>query len=150
MTTFVVILALCWVLFNVAASYAPLVLAERISPGRLPAELLKRDEARNVRFYVGRNSVSYAFSIWAPPLWSVVVFDKKFFERASPELVRFVVAHELGHAAARHYVWRWFAIVTGVALFPFVRRWIEKQEETADAYATQLTGLKKEFFEQLK
>jgi len=139
-----------WVLFNLAASYAPLLLAERISPGRLPAELLARGEARRVRFYVGNNAASYAFSAWAPPFWTIVVFDRAFFRRASPALVRFVVAHELGHAAAHHHLWRWFAVVSGAAAFPFVRRWLAVQEGVADAYATTLTGFKKEFFPQLK
>ena len=135
-----------WLAFNVAASYAPLLLAERISPGRLPAELLARGEARRVRFYVGANRMSYAFSAWAPPLWTVVVFDREFFRRATPELVRFVVAHELGHAAAHHHVWRWAAVVPGVALLPAVRRALARQDTTADAYATALTGFRKEHF----
>lgn len=150
MMWFLVTLIIAWLAFNVAASYAPLIIAERISPGRLPAELLALGEAQYVRFYVGNNASSYAFSAWAPPLWTVVVFDRRFFQQATPELVRFVVAHELGHAAARHHVWRWFAVVSGLALFPAVRRMLARQEETADAYATFLTGFKKEFFEQLK
>lgn len=150
MIWFFVTLTAAWVVFNVAASYAPLIIAERISPGRLPAELLALGEARYVRFYVGNNASSYAFSAWAPPLWTVVVFDRSFFRKASPELVRFVVAHELGHAASHHHIWRWFAVVTGLALFPAVRRMLARQEQTADAYATFLTGFKKEFFEQLK
>ncbi len=150
MTWFLFTLACAWFIFNVAASYAPLVLAERISPGRLPAELLARGEARYVRFYVGNNASSYAFSAWAPPLWTVVVFDRAFFRKASPELVRFVVAHELGHASAHHHIWRWFAVVTGLVLFPVVRRMLARQEDVADVYATFLTGFKKEFFEQLK
>lgn len=148
--TFFLILLAAWVLFNVAASYAPLILAERISPGRLPAELLKRREARRVRFYVGNNHSSYGFSAWAPPFWTVVVFDRRFFQRASPELVRFVVAHELGHAAAGHHVWRWFAVVSGAVLLPFIRRELDRQEAIADIYATFLTGFKKEHFSQLK
>mgnify|MGYP001561246926 CR=1 FL=1 len=150
MTAFLLILIFLWLAFNVAASYAPLILSERISPGRLPAELLKRQEARRVRFYIGSNRISYAFSAWAPPLWTVVVFDRRFFQRASPELVRFVVAHELGHAAAHHHIWRWFAIVSGIALLPAVRRRLARQEDTADNYATLLTGFKKSFFDQLK
>ena len=150
MTWVFLTLLLAWVAFNVAASYAPLIVAERISPGRLPAELLALGEARYVRFYVGNNKASYAFSAWAPPLWTVVVFDRSFFRKASPELVRFVVAHELGHAASHHHIWRWFAVVSGLALFPAVRRMLTRQEQTADAYATLLTGLKKEFFQQLK
>lgn len=150
MTWFFLALVIAWIVFNIAASYAPLIVAERISPGRLPVELLARGEARYVRFYVGNNVSSYAFSSWAPPLWTVVVFDRAFFRKATPELVRFVVAHELGHAAAHHHIWRWFAVVTGLALFPAVRRMLARQEATADAYATFLTGFKKEHFSQLK
>jgi len=141
---------LLWLTFNLASSYAPLLLAERISPGRLPAELLARGEARRVRFYVGETRISYGFSAWAPPCWTVVVFNRQFFRRAPPELVRFVVAHELGHAAENHHVWRWFAVTSGAILFPFVRRALARQEETADAYALRLTGFRREFFEQLK
>ena len=135
-----------WVAFNVAAAYAPLLLSERISPGRLPTELLARGEARRVRFYVGTCVSAYAFSSWAPPLWTVVVFDRRFFRQATPALLRFVVAHELGHAANGHHVLRWCAVVSGAALLPAVRRALARQEEQADAYATFLTGFKKEHF----
>ena len=147
--TWALILAALWVLANLAASYAPLALSERISPGRLPVELLARGEARRVRFYVGETVASYAFSAWAPP-WTVVIFNRRFFARATPELLRFVVAHELGHAAAGHHILRWVAVVSGAALLPAVRRALARQEDSADAYATRLTGFKKEFFEQLK
>ena len=150
MLTFILVLAVAWVAFNLLASYAPLLLAERISPGRLPAELLARGEARTMGFYVGKNRMSYAFSCWVPPDRTIVVFDEAFFRRATPELLRFVIAHELGHAASNHHVWRWFAIVSGAAFFPFVRRRLARHEDEADAYATKLTGFKKEFFEQLK
>lgn len=138
-----------WLAFNVAASYAPLALAKRISPGRLPASLLARNEARRVRFYVGNNTRSYAFTSWAPPYLVVVVFDSEFFSKAQPDMIRFVVAHELGHAAAGHHIKRWLAVVTLAALLPPVRRWLVRQEAAADAYAEQLTGMKKEFFPQL-
>ena len=151
LTFWLLLIALGWISVNVLASYAPIFLAERISPGRLPAELLARGEARNVRFYVStHNQFSYAFSAWAPPFWTVVVFDQAFFRRASPELVRFVVAHELGHAARRHHQLRWAVVVSLLVALPWVRRWLERQEDAADAYATELTGLKKEFFPQLK
>lgn len=144
--SWLLLLPLAWLLFNLSASYAPLILAERISPGRLPAELLVRGEARWVRFYVGNNVASYAFSSWAPFFGTAVVFDRAFFRRATPELVRFVVAHELGHAACHHHRWRWFAVVSGVAILPAVRRALARQESVADAYATALTGFKPEHF----
>lgn len=146
MIWFFTTLLVLWVAFNLAAPYAPLMLAERISPGRLPAELLQLGEARRVRFYVGRTLTSYAFSAWAPPLWHIVVFDERFFSRATQELLRFVIAHELGHAAAHHHIWRWAAVTSGAVLLPAVRRALQRQEDSADAYATKLTGFKKEFF----
>ena len=148
MTTILVALLVLWVLFNLLAGYAPLLLAERISPGRLPAELLRLGTAKRVRFYVGNNVKSYAYSLWAPP-YTVVVFDRRFFLRAEPDLVRFVVAHELGHAHAHHHIIRWLSIVTGAVLLPVVRRVLLRHELDADSYAMELTGLTKSMFPQL-
>ena len=142
--------AVClWVLFNLLAGYAPLLLAERISPGRLPAELLARGEALRVRFYVGNNVKSFAFNVWAPP-YTAVVFDRTFFLNAGPDMIRFVVAHELGHAHWNHHIKRWLAVVTGAALLPSVRAAFLRQEQSADHYAVALTGLHKSMFPQLK
>lgn len=140
---------LLWFAFNLAAGYAPLMLAERISPGRLPAELLSYADKTRVRFYVGHNVRSYAFNVWAPP-YTAVVFDRAFFLSAGPDLIRFVIAHELGHAAKRHHIKRWLSVVTGAVLFPGVRRWLAKQEWSADDYAERLTGLHKSMFPQLQ
>lgn len=142
------IVAAVWLLFNFAAGYAPLMLAERISAGRLPVELLAYSNRMRVRFYVGNNARSYAFNVWAPP-YTAVVFDRAFFLTAPPDLLRFVLAHELGHAASRHHIYRWLAVVTGAALFPGVRRWMLRQETVADEYAERLTGLSKSMFPQL-
>ena len=146
LTTAVIALVLLWAAFNFATPYAAAHLAQRISPGRLPAELLRRGEARRVRFYVGRCAQSYAFSAWAPP-YTVVIFDTQFFSRATPEMLRYVVAHELGHAARHHHVWRWLAAVTLTAYLPAVRRALLRQEVTADDYAEGLTGFRREHFE---
>ncbi len=142
-------LLVLWVLFNFLSSYAPLMLAERISPGRLPAELLSYADKTRVRFYVGDNVCSYAYNVWAPP-HTAVVFDREFWLQASPDMVRFVVAHELGHAAARHHIKRWLAVVSGAALLPSVRAMLQRHERMADQYAERLTGLPKSMFPQLK
>lgn len=147
--TALLVALLLWLAFNLAASYAPLMLAERISPGRLPAELLSYADKTRVRFYVGHNVRSYAFNVWAPP-YTAVVFDKQFFLNAGPDLIRFVIAHELGHATYRHHIKRWFSVVTGAALFPGVRRWLARQEGSADDYAERLTGYSKSMFPQLQ
>lgn len=137
-----------WLLLNLVAPYSMLARAERCSPGRLPAELLKRGEARSVYFYVGPTAMSYAVSLWAPGLGAVVVFNADFFRRAPPDLVRWVVAHELGHAAHNHHIIRWLFICTGAVLFPWVRRELERHEQAADIYARLLTGIDKEKFAQ--
>jgi hypothetical protein len=141
------LLFILWVLFNLLAGYAPLMLAERISPGRLPAYAWWDD--KRVRFYVGRNVRSYAFNVWAPP-FTAIVFDRDFFEHAGPDLFRFVVAHELGHARWKHHIRRWFSVVTGAALLPAVRRRWQQYERDADTYAEMVTGLPKSMFPQLK
>jgi Zn-dependent protease with chaperone function len=146
--TVLLVLFVLWVLFNLLAGYAPLMLAERISPGRLPADLLNEKNAR-VRFYVGENVRSYAFNVWAPP-YTAVVFDRRFFQNASPDLLRFVIAHELGHAKMKHHIQRWIAIVSGLALIPAVRQQFVRQEQDADLYAEMVTGMHKSSFPQLK
>lgn len=150
MSWFILVAVVGWVLANLAAPYAALLLAERISPGRLPAELLRRGEARGVQFYVASTTMSYGYSCWAVGRGAVVVFNREFFRRATPELVRFVIAHELGHAAAHHHVWRFLVIVSGAVLLPPVRRLLLRHEVEADDYAEELTGFKREHFEQLK
>lgn len=145
-TVLLILLLALWLGFNLASPYAAAHLAQRISPGRLPAELLRRGEARRVRFYTGKCAQSYAFSAWAPP-YTVVIFDQMFFARATPEMLRYVVAHELGHAARHHHVWRWLAAVTLTAYLPVVRQALLRQEGTADDYAEGLTGFRREHFE---
>lgn len=142
------ILAL-WVAFNWAAPFTVLARAERIGRGRLPAELLEWARDARVRFYVARLVGGYGYSVWAPP-WSVVVFDRGFLARASPALVRFVVAHELAHFALGHHRQRWFAVVTGAVLIPAVRRRLKRMEAEADAVAERHTGLRGASFPQLR
>ena len=146
---FLLALLTLWVLFNWAAPFATLLHAERISHGRLPAELLVWDDARRVKFYMSRLKRGYGFSIWAPP-WSVVVFDKAFFSHASAPLVRYVVAHELAHFSLGHHRKRWFAVVTGAALLPPVRRWLRRMEDEADAVAEHRTGYDRKQFRVLQ
>lgn len=137
-----------WLLFNWAAPFATLVNAEPLGLGRLPADLLKRPEARRIRFYLGTLRRSYGFSVWLWP-WTVVVFDRRFFAAASGDLVRFVVAHELGHALHRDHVQRWWAIVTGAVMLPVVRRRLVQHEHNADYYAMMLTDLRRDMFKGL-
>lgn len=148
MLTWVLVLFTFWVLFNWAAPFAVLTHAEQINRGRLPAELLEWNKDQKVRFYVAQLSGGYGFSIWAPP-WSVVVFDKDFFARASPPLVRFVIAHELAHFNLGHHRWRWLAAVSGLILLPAVRRWLRAMEDEADLAAYWRTGSKRSDFSQL-
>lgn len=139
---------LLWLLFNWAAPFAVLARAEPLGLGRLPADLLKRPEAKRIKFYLGTLRRSYGFSVW---LWphTIVVFDRRFFAAASGDLVRFVVAHELGHALRGDHVERWWAIVSGAVALPAVRRRLAWHERNADYYATALTGFRRDMFKGL-
>lgn len=140
------LLLLLWLLFNwLAPATVMMYGAERLSLGRLPADLLRRTEAKRVRFYLGTCRRSYGYSVWVWP-YTVVIFDRRFFTAASGDLVRFVVAHELGHVIHRDHVQRWWAVVTGVALLPIIKRRFEEQEQSADRYAIALTGLQRSQF----
>ena len=141
----IVFLVVVWLLFNWAAPLASLYKAERLGLGRLPADLLQWPPAKRIRFYLGDLRHSYGFSVWMWP-YTVVVFDRKFFSAASGDLIRFVVAHELGHARGKDHVQRWLAVVTGVALLPVMRRRFVKQELAADRYAIALTGFRRDQF----
>lgn len=152
MTAFLVagaVVLLLWVVFNIAAPYAVLLKAERISPGRLPAELLMWKRDRKVQFYMTILRGGYGYSVFSPGL-HLVIFDRAFFARASPALIRFVVAHELAHFHQGHHRMRWFAVVTGFVLFPFVRRWLLRMEDAADAEAEYRTGLCRKLFPELR
>lgn len=138
--TFFLLLAL-WLLFNWVAPMATMVNTERISPGRLPRELFAADEARRVRFYLSAlHGRGWGFSVWAAP-WSVVVFDRAFFMTAPSDVVRYVIAHELGHHHLGHHWRRWWLVVFGVAFTPLGRRVLAGFEQAADLYAFRLTGL---------
>ena len=137
-----------WLVFNWGAPLAVLARAESLSLGRLPADLLKRPEARQVRFYLADLRRSYGFSVWLWPR-TVVVFDRRFFAAAGGDLVRFVVAHELGHALRGDHVERGWAVVTGVVLLPMMRRRLALHEINADLYAIALTGQRRDQFREL-
>jgi len=146
--TWVISLLFLWLMLNLLAPYAVLARSQRISIGRLPAELLTLPVYRGVRFYMAELRGGYGFSVWAPPL-NLVVFDKGFFAHASPQLIRYVIAHELSHFSLGHHRWRWFAIVSGAVLLPPVRKWLRKMEEEADVEASRRTGLSRMLFPEL-
>lgn len=150
MTVWIVggILFLLWVGFNWVAPLAVLVEAKPISPGRLPSELLVSNEARKVKFYLADLNLGYGYSVWSPP-WSMILFDRRFFNRASPALVRFVIAHELAHFSLNHHRKRWFLVVLGLAILPSVRNRFRWYEFEADAEATRRTGLTRAMFLEL-
>lgn len=144
------ILAL-WLLFNWVSPFAALLStqAKPISRGRLPAELLRWGKDKEVRFYVADLKRGYGFSVWAPP-WSVVVFDKRFFTNAYPNMIRYVVAHELAHFSLGHHRERWLMVITGLVILPSVRKRLHEMEAEADAEAERVTGFKRSFFPQLQ
>ena len=129
-----------WVAWNVAAPYATLRGAARISPGRLPRELFTGAAARRVRFYVAELRGGYGYSLWAPPAMNLVVFDRAFFDRAGMDLLRFVIAHELAHFARGHHRRRWLLVTCGLAATRWGRERLMRYEREADAEATQRTG----------
>lgn len=143
-----IVILLAWIALNIAAPFAILLGAQRVARGRLPAELLAWDSDAEVRFYVSTLRAGYGFSLWAPP-WSVIVFDREFFRHAGSDLIRFVIAHELAHFTLGHHKFRWFSVVTGIVLFPAVRRKLRRMEDEADAVATIKTGFNRAQFVEL-
>lgn len=148
MTIVILIMLLAWLTLNVAAPYSVFATCERISHGRLPAELLIWQKDRNVRFYMTKLVRGYGYSVWAPP-YNIIVFDRDFFRHASSELIRFVIAHELAHFRCNHHKKRWVATVSGAVLLPSVRRKLLAYEEEADAIAEERTGLSRQLFPEI-
>ena len=134
-----------WVAFNWVAPFAVMAQGRRISPGRLPVELLTNRAARRVRFYTMPLAGTYGYSIWAPPL-NVVVFDEAFFARASTPLLRYVVAHELAHFTFGHHRKRWLLVVGFLGLTPWAARTFARFEAEADREAERRTGLTRSAF----
>ena len=146
--TWLLFLLVVWILLNILSPYAVIARSTPISIGRLPSELLMGVDHRQVKFYTATLLGGYGYSVWAPPL-NLIVFDKVFFSRASPALIRYVVAHELAHFSLNHHRWRWFCIVTGVVLFPSVRVWLRRMEDEADVVAARRTGYHRKMFPEL-
>ena len=141
------ILFVGWVAFNWVAPLAALsaVNAAPLSPGRLPRELLLSDAARRVKFYLADLNRGYGYSVWAPP-FNIVLFDRSFFNSASSDLLRFLVAHELAHFSLHHHRKRWLLMVMGIGFLPAMKKLFEKFEEDADAEASRRTGLTRSMF----
>ena len=148
MTTVLLLIGL-WLVFNLSAPYAVLLRAQPISWGRLPMELLTSETDRKVRFCMTKLTGGYGYSVWSPLGLNLVVFDKGFFAHARPDLIRFVIAHELGHFHQNHHKKRWVAIVTGLVLIPAVRRWLLRMEDDADVEATKRTQFTRNMFPEL-
>lgn len=137
-----------WVLLNILAPYAVIARSTPISIGRLPSELLTGVDHRQVKFYTANLIGGYGYSVWAPPL-NLVIFDKVFFAKANPALIRYVIAHELAHFDFGHHRKRWFCIVTGIVVFKWVRVWLREMEEEADVEAARRTGFHRSLFPEL-
>ncbi len=149
MIWFVLIFVLVWILGNIVAPYAVLLRAEPISWGRLPAELLTAQRDKKVKFYMTSLRGSYGYSVFSPMGLHLVVFDKNFFAKASPACIRFVIGHEMAHFRNNHHIKRWLVVVTGLILFPFVKRWLARMEDEADVEASRRTGLSRSSFPEL-
>ena len=129
-----------WLVFNWLAPLAILLYCKPLGLGRIPGEILYRANAHRVSYYTARLDGGYAFSVWMG--WRhAVVLDEAFMRHAPPVVIRFVLAHELGHCALGHLRWRWACAVTGAILLPWVRRWLAHAEGEADAWAESLSGI---------
>lgn len=129
-----------WLVFNWLAPLSLTFFGLPLSTGRLPGEILYMANAHRVRYYTAKLRGGYAFSTWLG--FSHAVFlSEDFMRSAPPAVVRFVLAHELGHCALGHLRWRWLCVVSGAILLPAVRRWLRRQEEDADAWAEALSGV---------
>lgn len=137
-----------WILFNWLAPLEVLSRADKISPGRLPGELLVSNEARKVKFYLAELHLGYGYSVWSPPM-NMIVFDRAFFNRASPQLVRFVIAHELAHFSLNHHRKRWLLVVFALGWLPWTSKLFQRFEDEADAEASRRTGLTRKMFTEL-
>lgn len=110
--------------------------------GNLPGEILYRANANRVRYYRAKLDRGFAFTVWSWP-YRIVVINDDFLALSRPDIIRFVLAHELGHIVLGHSFARWISVVTGMALFPSVRRWLGRNEGDADEYAEQLSGVQR-------
>lgn len=141
MTIFICIVAyLLWVAFNWLAPLAVVRLFTPLSIAQLPGEILARANGIGVDYYKARLAQGLAFTVWSWPR-KIVVINEDFLLYGKPSVIRFVLAHELGHIALGHTFKRWLAIVTFVYCLPFVRKWLKDHEYGADEYAEQLTGV---------
>lgn len=146
MTILIVLLAIiAWLLLNWLAPRATIATAERMSPARIPAELNVLAKELGVEFYIANLARGYGFSAWSWPR-TIVVFDRAFLRQCTPEFVRFVIAHEIGHCALDHLRKRWAYTVTLAVLLPLFRQRLRAFEDEADDYAFQHSGMKREFF----
>ena len=141
---FVLALAL-WVVFNLLAPWTLLIKAEPLSPVRLPLDLAREAQRIRARLYSTRLARPGALSVLAWP-WRLVLLDRDSLARMPAWALRFLVAHELGHCAAGHLAVRWWLAVSGLALLPVARWWVNEMERSADRYAERMTGLAAESF----
>lgn len=71
----------------------------------------------------------------------VICIDRTFLHHAPAAVVRFVIAHEIAHHLLGHPELKALAYMTGLRLFPAVRRWLENFEHQANRWAEDQTGL---------
>jgi Zn-dependent protease with chaperone function len=140
LVTVIIIAVVLWVLFNFVAPFAVLKDAKRMTVANLPGEILYRANASKVRYYRAKLYGGAAFTVWSWP-YKYIVMSDDFLKMAHPTAIRFVLAHELGHVVLGHTFKKWLAIVLLIGLIPPVHRWIMRDEDRADEYAEQLSGV---------
>jgi hypothetical protein len=140
-STFLLIYLL-WIVFNWLAPLSVIALACRMSTASLPGEIIFTARQHKVRYYKTRLNGGYAFTVWCWP-YKLVFIDEGFLHGAAPHLIRWVLAHELGHIVYGHTWRRWLYTVTGLILFKRYRWKLLHCEKEADKFADGLTGVPK-------
>lgn len=121
--------------------------AQELSGGRVPAEILKLARSLGATLYLHDLTRGPGFSAWVAGRGHLIVLDRTFVSKLTPEHIRFVMAHELGHVALGHLKVRWLLVTSGAILLPAARRVLKHHEEEADSFAERLTGFRREFFD---
>lgn len=142
---FLILLILGWF---AGAWLSPVLLANGRRPlslyelSLLPADLQHHAMKLDVVLYTVAGLGAEGFSFSAIFFTQrVICIDRTFLHHAPAAVVRFVIAHELGHHLFCHPERKALAYMTGLRVFPAVRRILDQFEEQANRWAEFQTGL---------